>query len=895
MKDFTHQYASLPDSPFNSRVNKKVDIPGKSGFSMFMTNARSILKKFDELCVLQSTLQPNIIVITESWLKSDIDSSLLNLNSFLLFRDDRRGRVGGGVCVWCRDFLCPELLPLPKHPFFDCVMIFCRKLHVVLVSLYLPPCMSASDTVSVYSYICDALESHLLSHPDSSIVICGDFNDFNTSSLEVNFDLKNIVNTATRGNNILDKVFVPANNTLIFDDCKVLPPLSTSDHNCVFLSCTTGDVFFTSCFVHDFRRSYVDKFVRALANTSFLDMYRANTIDEKVVIFYEKFHACRALIPTKTVMLSSRDKPWMTPYLKCLINDRWHAFRVKNFTLYNHFKVKIKDEIRKAKSRWAAKCIESSRNSWRAVNELRGTKSKPSLSSIVTKFSSCYDCCNYINEQFASYFSDSGSRNVNHDLSNHIYASEYSWCPLTEPHVVYEMLSKLKTSKSTGSDGIPVRLLKEGALFLAEPLCHIFNSCLLDRFMPTVWKHGIVAPVPKTSPPKLDNLRPITVLPVISKLLEKIVLSSSRNFLLKHIDKQQFGYVPHSSTTSAMIHFYDRITKLLECDETLAVAALSMDFSKAFDTVSHSRLISKLWDHPFPVEFVEWISSYLSNRTQSVRVNNCLSDPVDVTSGVPQGSLSGPLLFIFTDLTSTTDNCIKSADDIVLLAQITHNTSPSIDHLCETFDSIKQKSNSLFLNLNSSKSKLIVFPKQVKQTVNLDVISIPDVPRVPALKFLGVTFTSDLKWDTHISNVLKRCNSRLYALRVLRPVFTQDVITQTYQGIILPLMDYASPVFVSLPVHLKDKLKSFVKRCHRIIHNWDCNCTKVEDINDRRIRLACKLFKLAETNRQHSVHELIPKRLLRSNQYFIEYCVTSRRQSQFQVFLAIFLNRLHAT
>ena len=257
-----------------------------------------------------------------------------------------------------------------------------------------------------------------------------------------------------------------------------------------------------------------------------------------------------------------------------------------------------------AKSRWAAKCIESSRNSWRAVNELRGIKSKPSLSDIVTKLSNCYDCCNYINEQFASYFSDNRPHNVNHNLSVQRNASEYSWCPLTEPHVVYGLLSSLKSSKSTGSDDIPVRLLKEGALFLAEPLCHIFNSCLLDRIMPTAWKHGIIAPVPKTSPPKLDHLRSITVLPVISKLLEKIVFLSSRNLLLKHIDKQQFGYVPDSSTISALIHFHERITKLPECDETLAVAALSMDFSKAFDTVSHSRLINKLWDHRFPVEFI---------------------------------------------------------------------------------------------------------------------------------------------------------------------------------------------------------------------------------------------------------------------------------------------------
>ena len=397
--------------------------------SLLLVNARSILKKFDELCVLQSTYHPGIIAVTESWLNPHIDSTLLHLRSYVLFRDDRRGRIGGGVCNWVHESLRPQRIDIPKHDKFECLAIYLTVPGVLLLSLYLPPNISAADNVTISTLIVDTVDTFLINFPETHIAFCGDFNNFNTNHLEVSFHLINKVTAPTRGNNVLDKIFTSSGIADSYDDCDVLPPLSTSDHNCVLLKGTMPSVGIKYCTVWDFRKSNIDKYMDVLTRTDFNDVYLADTVDKKLCIFYEKLKCCCAVIPTTTVTMSTNDKPWMTPLLKSLINRRWFAFRTRDFGLYNHLKTKVKQEIVKAKLKWASKCTKSSKDAWTVVNETRGTNIKPSLCNIVSQFSSEYECCNYLNHEFQSMFTED-SYPYSSTASTCSSNNTEHWCPL---------------------------------------------------------------------------------------------------------------------------------------------------------------------------------------------------------------------------------------------------------------------------------------------------------------------------------------------------------------------------------------------------------------------------------------------------------------------------------
>ena len=213
--------------------------------TLLLINARSVLRKFDELRVLHSVHHSSIIVVAESWLNPDIHSDLLHLRNYHLFRDDRVTRIGGGVCAWIHQSLCPRLIPSAKYSSFDCLFVHLMAAQILLVSVYFPPRISAAEKLLIDSVISNKIDSHLIDYPDSDIIICGDFNKFSTINLEVTFDLTNLVTAPTRRNNILDKIFVSSDLAPLFHKCEVLPPLSTSDHNCVYVRGSKSDNQYT--------------------------------------------------------------------------------------------------------------------------------------------------------------------------------------------------------------------------------------------------------------------------------------------------------------------------------------------------------------------------------------------------------------------------------------------------------------------------------------------------------------------------------------------------------------------------------------------------------------------------------------------------------------------------
>ena len=367
----------------------------------------------------------------------------------------------------------------------------------------------------------------------------------------------------------------------------------------------------------------------------------ALTVDEKSMFFTNIIHSCFSrTTPSKTVIMTSKDKPYITPLIKSLINSRWEAYRSKNFALYKHISTKVKKLLTISKINWAKNAEGGTKQLWKVVNDAIGAKSSRTspLDFLVKQFPSALHAAEEMNERFVRM-------QVNRPAPRTVVDTP-DWAPLITFESIFKLLASLSPSKSPGIDSIPSLIYKRAAPIIAAPLTHLINVSIQARRFPKNWKQSVIVPIPKTSPPSINELRPISLLPIPSKICEKAILNSGlRPLFCKAFGPLQFGGLKYSSTTAALICLHDLITSCLDQQQTLGVAVLAYDFSKAFDRLGHDAIICSLKENSFPPGFVSWIASYLSGRTQVVKISNITSSPLCITSGVPQGSLFGPFLF----------------------------------------------------------------------------------------------------------------------------------------------------------------------------------------------------------------------------------------------------------
>ena len=375
---------------------------------------------------------------------------------------------------------------------------------------------------------------------------------------------------------------------------------------------------------------------------------------------------------------------------------------------------------------------------------------------------------------------------------------------------IFELLQGLDTTKSLAPNCLHPRLLKEGAKYLAHPIALLFKHSLATGTVPDIWKRVAVTPIHKGDDRhKAGNYRPITITSVLCRMLEKIIKKSiMENFVSSNVlPKQQHGFVNRKSCLTNLLETMEEITKWQ--DLGIPVDEIYLDFAKAFDKVPHQRLLYKLRKLGIEGVLLTWIESFLSGRSQSVKVRNSQSDFIPVTSGVPQGSVLGPLLFIafIVDLPCVISSASKIfADDTKLYRKI--ESIEDSDLLQQDLNSLSDWCKTWGMAFNTSKCVIMHYGKDNHNYL---------YHTCSTLKDLGVMISSNLKPEEQISRCVEKANSMVGMIRRTFTYVDSDIFLKTYKVFVRPILEYCQEVWSPFLQKDIDDIEKVQRRATKII------------------------------------------------------------------------------
>jgi exonuclease III len=848
---------------------------------------------------------PTIICITETWLNESVDSSLIRIPGYSLSRSDRCTRRGGGAAVYIKSNLHFATVPVAHSNLYsDCCIIDIIAANLLLVCIYIPPNVRADDLLQIHEMLVMTIDDYLSCKPHYSYVILGDFNHFNVASLCIDLNLSDLINRPTRGSNILDHILVSCDLEDIYASTKVDYdcPMGKSDHLMItchpFKDAVSGSFSNYHC-VLDLRKSHLSSLLAAATEVNWFEIVsKESDVDSQ----WNAFHASLnnlvdTHIPKHFVHMSDHDKEWMTPLTKLLIQERWNAFRSQDWDKFHHFKIKVKAEIAHAKLIWANKMKKSANGLWKLVKNVRClNQNKDPLSRLLlSEGLSTENLLKKLRVQLTECFAPASSSARNSVEATDESEADSDWSINITENSVRRLLSRLSPSKAAGFDGIPTRVYRLLADVVALPLTMIFRNSVNERSVPLGWKTGVIVPLPKTNPPRIEKLRYITLLPVPLKILERLILRNVWKYFESSYGSEQHGFRPGASTTTALLHLTDAALRCINDPSKSGLAVVSFDLTRAFDTVDSLFAIQKLRELGFPSGFLRWLSSYLNHRSAVIKVKESYSENFPLFRGVPQGSVLGPSIFCayVGDIRSSTlgVTTVKYADDINLIIPFQESNPHFIKQIIDReAEQITSLCDAHHLILNPEKSKaLLISRRKITFSVPLNI------PQVQSLRILGLMLNDKLNWSAHIESVCKKSAQRLHALRRLRDLISPAELHLVYCSIIRSLLEYASPVFVGLNKKLCGRLQKIDKRAHRIMsgsfrrNNHCCTCDS-SILSDRRHAAAEKLFHSIERSPGHLLSEYLPHKLLRSNQYAVPFSSSDKFHNSFFPYMSRYLN-----
>lgn len=766
----------------------------------------------------------HIFCVTETWLNKNYSNHEIAPPNYSIYRNDRDSR-GGGVAIIVANSISSNLVCSHNDVELLIVDVLAPK-KITIACMYVPPSYSEEYEISVIKAIND-----LPSHDD--LILTGDFNcpDINWSSqfatsrlssalCNISFDhnFLQLVDFATHARgNTLDLILtnIPDQILNLRADTSVS---SFSDHFLLSfsLSLPQDTSLKSRCLDH------MPSFDYRLADYSYIENLLFDfTFDQHsfkdVNSAWESLSSYVTSVIHVTVPVSTRSQiapipKWYTPQIKHNLNkintlQRYllkHSCSAKQSVLDN-LRILNQSLIDKAKADYDSYLVNSFANNPRGLfshlQYLSTSKTTPASFWIDGKLQSDPALiAESFNAYFHSTFTTSNYFLPNIDLLP-VPNSQLSSISIDQDEV-YKALTLLNPFKSPGHDNINPKVLKYCATSLTEPVTTLFNLSLDSSTFPVDWKLHKICPVPKKGDLHyISNFRPISLLPIISKILESIVYAKIIPFISPKLNNHQFGFLSNRSCLSQLLIFLSQIYKNIENRKSSDI--IYLDFKKAFDTVSHNELLYKLWLTGITGPLWLWFKSYLSDRSHYTYFANCHSSRLPVLSGVPQGSVLGPLLFLIfiNDLPSSiaNANCYLFADDTKLIKCIEVSHS---QHLLQSdLDQLSMWCTLWNLSLNSNKCAVLRVFLNPSHASDLDPsfsykVQKSSIKYVSSQRDLGVTVTSNLSWSIHYDNM---CSSAYYSLYLIRrtistlaPVCTKRLL---YLMLVRSKLSYCSQIW----------------------------------------------------------------------------------------------------
>jgi len=833
-------------------------------------SASSITSAFDKPASIQdfiSTYNLDILAVTETWLSPNTLPSTLNSltpDKYSLLHSPRLTGRGGGLAFIFRSSLKLIKVTLPSFTSFEayCVKFSVSGSFFTILNVYRPPSSSVADFFSEFS----SLLEDLVSSP-SELLLTGDFNfhvdtptQFPASSflsLLETFNLVQHVNFPTHNlGHTLDLLITRASSNFISFVDQTL--VGISDHSAVLCSLSVpvhSRPPRVMKFIRNLKKINIQSFCQDIRNSAIYSS-TISTLDPFVTLFNSTLSSILAIhAPLRSVSSSSRNsKPYFTSEHRTEKTKRnrlettWRLSKTNsNLAAFNKQTKILAKQIKIARRTYFRNLIsqhkDQPRKLWSALNSLLSRNCSPTLPT--------FSSSSFLASSFLSFFSDKIAKLCSAFTPILTTMPSPHSCP---PSVPPSLLSfKLATTNEIRNiilsssdatcelDPIPTKLLKSCLDVLIQPITKIVNLALSEGIFPSLYKNALVTPLLKKHGLPAEDLasyRPISNLNFVSKIIERVIYSRLSAHLgsFPSLSPFQSAYRPFHSTESALLRIQNDL--LLAMDQQKLSALVLLDLSAAFDTIDHEILLTRLSSY-FGISGCahDLISSYLVDRTQSVSIGNHNSSPSPVTTGVPQGSVLGPLLFsLYTTPLShlLSDSGVffhLYADDTQLYISFPPSESiSSLSLLSSTLNSVHSWFFSNRLSLNPSKTEFLIIgtPKQ-RSKISASSVSFCQnlIQSSDSCRNLGVIFDSDLSLKKHISSVCQTSFLQIRQLRQIRSSLDTNSAVILANSLVSSRLDYCNSLFFGLPKSSLHRLQLVqnslarvvcpsVRRCHHI-------------------------------------------------------------------------------